>query len=112
MKTEIESPKTTQSGLTFFPVPEFDRVTEAFGAKAECYFDRRKLPKVPRKYEDMVHTLFFQGGNLPEMRKCVDPQKAKAALMAWLRSFAPAHESKVATAAYALWVWCEMEEQP
>lgn len=102
-----DKPQTTCQGITFFPVPEFDDVTAAFGPLEDAYFNRRQLPEVPKKYEKIVTQLFFKGGALPEMQPEVDREKATRAVGAWLRSFAPAHEAKTATAAYALWVWCE-----
>jgi hypothetical protein len=101
------TPQTTIQGLTFFPVPDFDGPTAAFGAPASAFFDRRNLPDVPRKFEDMAQGLFSSGGKVPEFSPKVDRKKAFAALSAWLGSFAPAHESKIATAAYALWLWTD-----
>jgi len=99
------TPQATIQGLTFFPVPEFDGPTAAFGARESAFFDRRNLPKVPREFEDMAQGLFFNGGKLPELSPKVDKKKALTALSAWLGSFAPTHEAKIATAAYALWLW-------
>jgi hypothetical protein len=92
-------------GLTFLPVPEFDTLDAVFGAPESAYFNRRDLPDVPRKFEDEVHRLFFRGGEWPPLGADVDAPKAKMAIKALLSSFAPAHEAKVATVAYALWVW-------
>ena len=94
-------------GLTFFPIPEFDEPVQLFGAPESCYFKRHNLPKVPQKYVDLVSTLFFKGGALPEFQPEVDRAKAFVAVRAWLHSFAPAHEAKEATVGYALWLWCE-----
>jgi hypothetical protein len=55
----------------------------------------------------MAQGLFFSGGKLPDFSPKVDRKKAFAALSAWLGSFAPAHEEKIATAAYALWLWTD-----
>lgn len=104
---QTETPTLTRDGLTFFPIPTFDGPACAFGADAGAYFNRRGLPKVPRKYEDIIQSLFFSGGKLPDLQPLVDRAAAMRALQAWLRSFAPAHEAKIATAAYALWVWTE-----
>lgn len=101
------TPQTTIQGLTFFPVPDFDGPTASFGAPASAFFDRRNLPNVPKKFEDMAQGLFFSGGKLPDFSPKVDRKKAFAALSAWLGSFAPAHEAKIATAAYALWLWTD-----
>ena len=97
--------KSQIGGLTFLPVPEFDDVDCAFGARQSSYFDRNNLPKVPREFEDHVHRLFFKGGDMPDFHPSIDREKARRATGAWLRSFAPAHEAKVATVAYAFWVW-------
>lgn len=101
------TPQTTIQGLTFYPVPNFDGPTAAFGAPASAFFDRRNLPDVPKKFEDMAQGLFFSGGKIPDFSPKVDRKKAFTALSAWLGSFAPAHEAKIATAAYALWLWTD-----
>lgn len=98
-------PEKVCQGLTFFPVPEFDDASVAFGADANAYFDRRDRPDVPREWENYVDNLFFSGGHLPELSPKVDRELATRAIRAWLSSFAPPHESKITTAAYALWLW-------
>jgi hypothetical protein len=100
-----DKPAPTCKGLTFLPVPEFDGPATVFGADESAYFNRRDLPEVPREHEKTVHRLFFQGGAVPEFAPDVDRGKAMRALNAWLCSFAPAHEAKTATVAYALWLW-------
>ena len=107
MNTNIQNPECKIEGLTFFPIPEFDGPAQAFGAGKQQYFNRGKIPDVPKKYKDMASMLFFVGGALPDMKPEVDRAKAMAAVSAWLRSFEPAHEAKVGTVAYAFWVWCE-----
>lgn len=107
MNTNI--PKATIKGLTFWPIPEFDGPTQAFGAGHKDYFSRRDLPDVPKKYEDAINNLFFNGGKLNGLAPNVDEKKAYAAMCSWISSFAPAHEEKIATAAYALWVWSTPE---
>lgn len=104
---EGRAPTKTCKGLTFFPVPTFDNIDAVFGAKHDKYFNRRDLPKVPGKYEEIAQNLFFNGGEIPPFLPAVDRMKAKTALRAWLSSFAPAHEEKISTAAYAMWVWTE-----
>ena len=101
------SPQKEIKGITFFPVPEFSDVAAAFGADEAQFFSRHELPDVPRKYEDMAQALFSKGGALPELHPSVDRKKALTALRAWLGSFAPAHEAKIATAGYALWLWTD-----
>lgn len=97
-------PTTTCKGLTFWPIPEFSKLHAVFGAEESSYFDRSDLPKVPRQYINKASDLFFSGGT-PELGEDVDRAKAINALRAWLCSFAPSHESKEATVAYALWCW-------
>ena len=101
----VDVPSATKDGLTFFPVPEFDDLSIAFGAGEKSYFDRRNLPDVPKKFEDAAGSLFFSGGKLPEFDPRVDVKKASRAVRALLSSFAPSHEAKEATVAYAFWVW-------
>ena len=93
------------AGLTFLPVPEFSDAEMTFGAPRSAYFNRYDLPKVPRKYEDFIDRLFFSGGKMPKLAADVDREKASRTLRALLTSFAPAHEAKTTTAAYALWAW-------
>ena len=99
-------PEKTIDGITFYPIPEFSDAEEVFGAHLNRYFDRHHLPGVPEKYENMASSLFFKGGgNHLAFHKSVDKCKAFKALRAWLSSWAPAHEAKMATVAYALWLW-------
>ena len=98
-------PQKSIKGLTFYPVPEFDGASVAFGAEDKHYFKRHDLPDVPSEFEDMVQQLFFQGGVMPKLHDSVDVEKAAKAVNAWLCSFAPPHESKIATVAYAFWLW-------
>lgn len=105
------APSVVCKGLTFLPVPDFDGPAFAFGAQASAYFDRHDLPDVPREYRDEANRLFFAGGAWPEFGSDVDAAKARTAVMSWLRSFAPAHEAKEATVAYALWVWSPQAAQ-
>lgn len=109
MKT-TDKPEPTCKGLVFYPIPEFSGIASAFGAEESRYFKRRDLPDVPMEFERMAQSLFFSGGKLPDMPSCIDRTKAMAAVKAWLRSFEPAHEAKIATVAYALWVWITREE--
>lgn len=103
----MNKPKKKIQGLKFFPIPEFDRAAQVFGADINLYFPRYDRPEVPRQYEDMANELMFKGGRLPEMQPEVDRDKATAMVSALLRSFAPAHEAKTTTVAYALWLWVE-----
>ena len=105
MKGKEVVPQRKIKGLTFFPVPEFDDASLAFGAHQKSFFHRHDLPAIPGKYENMASSLFFKGGDIPELHKSVDRKKAVRALHAWLSSWSPAHEAKEATVAYALWLW-------
>lgn len=98
-------PEAMKAGLIFWPIPDTTPMDATCGLALSQYFDRRALPEVPRQYEEAVTQLFFQGGHLPALAKGVDIAKARRRLQALLRSFEPAHEAKIATAAYALWVW-------
>lgn len=101
----MEAPTATKDGLTFFPIPDVSRPEMAFGLSEKAYFSRRALPEVPRKYITQANELFFNGGKLPALADGVDASAATRYLSALLCSFAPPHESKETTAAYALWVW-------
>ncbi len=101
------TPQKEINGLTFFPVPDVSDVDMALGARASRFFNRRNLPDVPRQFKDMAENLFFNGGNLPDLSPKVDRVKATRVIRAWLGSFAPAHEAKIATVGYALWLWTD-----
>jgi hypothetical protein len=109
MSKENDKPHVMMQGVSFYPVPEFTDGEVAFGATygASNFFPRGKLRDiyVPRKFSDMAETLFYEGGKLPKFHPKVDLRKAKKALAAWLRSFEPAHEAKLKTVGYALWLW-------
>ena len=98
-------PEKTKNGITFYPVPEFDDLTIAFGANGSAFFNRHNLPDVPQKYEDKARELMFRGGSLVGLSEKINKVKAANAITAWLRSFEPAHEAKMTTVAYALWLW-------
>lgn len=106
---EDMKPQKEIKGVTFFPVPEFSKASGVFGAYESQFFNRHDLPDVPRKYINMANDLFFKGGSLPELHPSVDREKALTALDAWLGSFAPAHQAKIATVGYALWLWTDTE---
>lgn len=103
----MSNPTAKMNGVTFWPIPDFDDLSAVSGARANAYFKRNDLPEVPRKYEDMAQELFFSGGALPEFAPQVDRAKARKAVMAWLSSWEPAHEAKIATVGYALWLWTD-----
>ena len=100
-------PQKKIKGITFFPIPEFGEMAVLLGADETQFFSQYDLPEVPHKYEDMAQKLFFNGGAIPELHQSVDRKKAIKALRAWLGSFYPAHEEKIATAGYALWLWTD-----
>lgn len=109
MKDETTMPTPEKNGLTFWPIPEFSDPECAFGAQADKFFSRYELPDVPRQFEDKAGQLFFAGGKVETFAPQVDTKKAYRALRAWLSSFAPAHEEKEATVAYAIWLWSTPE---
>lgn len=109
MNDQKAKPKLNEKGITFFPIPEVSDVDIAFGAVEEKYFNRRDLPFIPEKYESEVSRLMFSGGKLPSFNEKVDSKLAFRFTQAMLSSFAPSHESKIATVAYAFWVWTEGE---
>lgn len=98
-------PQAVCNGLTFWPIPVVSDPECAFGLQGKHYFHRHALPKIPSHLEKQVQDLFFNGGRLEGLSKHVDVIKAERYMRALLSSFAPAHEAKIATAAYALWVW-------
>ena len=104
-------PSARIKGLTFYPIPEFSKADVAFGASEELFFNRRDLPEVPSKYISMASNLFFKGGDISALGldHRINIKAARAALGAWLGSWAPAHEAKEATVGYALWVWSTPE---
>ncbi len=97
-------PQLVIEGLTFWPIPKFSDIHMAFGAEINSYFDRYRLPEVPKKYRDQASKIFFEGGKI-EVGDDVNKDDANRAIRAVLCSFAPAHEAKEATVAYALWCW-------
>jgi hypothetical protein len=94
-----------------FSVPAFDAPAVAFGATIGQYPDRKTIPEVPRRYHDVVSSLFFKGGTLEvyglRLKASVHKARAMAAIRAWLGSWAPKHEHKTETVAWALSEWCE-----
>ena len=102
-------PEAVKDGIQFWPIPETTSTEFAFGLSEPNYFNRRSLPDVPREYKKYVDDLFFDSGRLPDLADGVDRKAASARMRAMLCSFIPSHESKTATAAYALWVWSTPE---
>lgn len=94
-----------------FEVPQFDNIAAVFGARLAEYPDYASIPKVDRKFNDAVSTLFFRGGKLEDfglkLKTGINRTAAMTAIRAWLCSFDPKHEHKEATVAWALSEWCE-----
>ena len=109
MKDETTMPTPEKNGLTFWPIPEFSDPECAFGADVSRFFKRYELPDVPREFERKAGDLFFGGGKVETFAPQVDAAKANRALRAWLSSWAPAHEAKETTVAYAIWLWSTPE---
>lgn len=106
----MEKPAEKIYGVTFVPVPKINDLDMVFG-KGVKFFDRHNLPNVPRKFTQAASSLFFNGGEIPEFEPDIDRQDAARMLRAMLGSFDPPHESKEATAGYALWVWSTPKEE-
>jgi hypothetical protein len=94
-------------------IPEFDRVTQVFGAPLSAYVDRDAAYEIEKKFSaeaDIANKLFFRGGKLTQyglrLKPEVDAGKAYGALQALLCSFEPSHEAKIATIAQYLHQWC------
>lgn len=99
-------PNPVCKGLTFIPVPKIGRL-----AQERDFFNRDDLPDdIPQVFVDLAHNLFFEGGQCPVFHPEVNRVEAFRALNLWLSSFAPPHESKIATVAYALWAWSVFDE--
>lgn len=102
--------------LGSFRVPAFDGMDAAFGAAQDQYPAPSLVPEVDRRYRDAFSTLFFSGGKLAdfglELKPGLDRARAMTALRAWMGSFAPKHEHKEATVAWALSEWCQNVQAP
>jgi hypothetical protein len=97
-------------------VPDFNELDAAFGAKLAAY---PAMTDIPAEFRDrhnnpfceVASQIFFNGGSLAthglEFKPGIDRIKAMTALRAWLCSFEPSHELKIATVGYALSHWCE-----
>jgi len=89
-------PKKVKDRITFYPLEKVN---------TSKYFNRYNLPDVPHEYEVLVADLFYRGGKLKEFSTKIDSTKAAQLVREWLTSWEPAHEAKMATVAYAFWVW-------
>lgn len=116
-KEQVEALSHEYVGLKLgsFDVPGFTRVHAAFGADLREYPPMDLIPdefkRYSGKYQNIVSALFFNGGRLADhniqWRKDIDPDGAMIAVRSWLCSFAPQHEHKTATVAWALSEWTE-----
>jgi len=104
MSTKALTPTFKKDGLVFWPIPDINDATVAFGLPESAYFKRTNLPRVPEKYTRQAMNLFYSGGKI-DLPSDVPSDKATRYLRALLSSFRPSHESKEATAGYALWCW-------
>ena len=60
---------------------------------------------------DIVSSLFFRGGYLPDVKPGIDAKAAKRHLHAVLGSFEPQHEHKEAGAAWLMSMWYELPKK-
>jgi hypothetical protein len=108
--------KIDTSNPPAFPIPDFDKVSVAFGATRKDYLTREQLgdwydmnQRTP--FHEAVSGLFYKGGKLADygltFKPGVDPAKAMGAIRALLGSWDPPHEIKVGTVAVALANWCD-----
>lgn len=96
-------------------VPNFTAAENVFGARLDQYPNYETLPyefrNMKGQFCDVASKLFFNGGRLSDFglsyKSGIDVSKAQRAIQAWLCSFEPKHEHKIATVGYALSKWCE-----
>lgn len=101
--------------LGSFEVRPFTGLDAAFGADIRDYPPMASIPvefqRHSGKYQDVVSALFFRGGSLADhglkLKDSIDKRSAMAAIRAYMCSFAPQHEHKTATVAWALSEWTE-----
>lgn len=72
------------------------------------------MGEIPEEFNDYqnpwakkVGSLFYNGGSLPKVKSGIDPALARRHLAAVIGSFEPAHEHKIAGAAYLMSLWYE-----
>lgn len=118
-KSEASKPELVSTSslppLGEFSIPNFDKVSIIFGAELRQYPHYESIPQEFRRghtvFNKAASGLFFRGGRLEDFgvqfRAGINPGIARAAIHAWLCSFAPPHEQKEATVAWALSVWGE-----
>jgi len=92
-------------------LPRFNALSAAFGAAGNDYPPASMIPDGLHKFEDIASTLFFKGGKLSdhgiEFKPGIERRSAMTAIQALLCSFAPKHEIKTATVAWALSEWTQ-----
>jgi hypothetical protein len=110
--------KTTENGMKVgdHQFPKFDGISTAFGA------DQRDYPSydtIPEQFHCCSNTpfnkafsgLFFHGGKLSDFdlswKAGIDQNEAMRTIRALMCSWAPKHEVKEATVAWALSEWCD-----
>lgn len=101
--------------LGSFTVPNFDGPSAVFGADLRDYPPMANIPEEFRsysgKYQDIFSALFFRGGKLADhgikLKNGISHPRAMRAIRAYMCSFAPQHEHKTATVAWALSDWTE-----
>src|SRR5260221_475266 len=101
-------------------IPKFTDLNAAFGAEEKDY---PKWHDIPQEFHNLRHLgceiasqIFFKGGRLSDygvqFKPGVDQNSAMRAIRAWLCSFAPKHEVKIATVGMAISDWCESYQKP
>lgn len=98
-----------------FRVPDFDKITAAVGADIEQYPPMSAIPDEHRagrsKECNVASALFFEGGSLAEhglrLKPGVDADRFYRTLRAYIASFAPQHEHKMATCGWLIETFTE-----
>lgn len=105
------------SGLKLGPhqFRKFSGADMAFGADGRDYPSREMIPAVFHSgntpYNKAFCGLFFRGGRLSDYglswKDGIDQKEAMVTIRALMSSFAPKHEIKEATVAWAFSEWCD-----
>lgn len=98
-----------------FVVPKFEGISTVFGADISEYPPMEMIPPEFKswsgRYPNIVSSLFFKGGKFEDhgirLKPNISKMLAMSAIRAWMCSFAPKHEHKTATVAWALSQWTE-----
>lgn len=96
--------------------PVFDGPAAVFGADGRAYPKREDIPAQfyngNTPFNRAFSTLFYKGGSLDQFglsfKAGINRAQAMTALRALMCSFAPKHEIKEATVAWALSEWCDL----